>query len=74
MNFKKDLSTRNQGLLENLGIKSEDREYTPEEIIQCENIIASHVMSLSSKNGDLSRETIKFSHLMDILVKNEKTI
>jgi len=72
MNFKKDLSTRNQGLLENLGIQSEDREYTPEEIIQCENIIASHVMSLSSKNGDLSRETIKFSNLMDILVKHEK--
>lgn len=72
MNFKKDLSTRNQGLLEDLGVKSEDREYTPEEIIQCENIIASHVMSQSSKNGDLSRETIKFSNLMDILVKHEK--
>lgn len=72
MNFKKDLSTKNQMLLENIGVKSEDREYSPEEILQCENIIASHVMSKSSKNGDLAKETIKFSNLMDILVKHEK--
>lgn len=71
MNFKTDLSTRNQKLLKDIEYQIEDKEYSPEEIKQCECYVANHIMSLSSKNGDISKETVKFNELMNILVRNE---
>lgn len=71
MNLKTDLSTKNQKLLKDIEYKIEDKEYSPEEIKQCECYVANHIMSLSSKNGDISKETVKFNELMNILVRNE---
>lgn len=71
MNLKTDLTTKNQKLLQEIGYKIENKEYSPEEIKQCELYVTNHIMSLSSKNGDISKEFIKCNELMDILVKNE---
>ena len=65
MNFKMDL-TKQQ-----LDIKIEDKNYTQEEIKQCENIITTHIMSKSSKNGDLSNAVNEYSDLINLLMKNE---
>ena len=71
MNFKTDLTTKNQKLLREIGYKIENKEYSPEEIKNCELYIANHIMSQSSKNNNIARETIKFNDLINILVKNE---
>ena len=59
-------------LLQEIGYKIENREYSPEEIKNCESYIANHIMSQSSKNNGIAKETIKFNDLINILVKNEK--
>ena len=72
MNFKTDLSIKNQKLLQEMDYKIENKEYSTEEIKQCGIYVANHIMSLSSKNGDISKEIIKCNELMNILAKNEK--
>ena len=72
MNFKMDLTANQQKLLHQIGIKIEDKDYSSEEIKHCLNEICNHVMSKSSKNGDLSREIIKFNELSNMLIKYEK--
>lgn len=72
MNFKMDLSTKNQELLKEIEYTIEDKEYSSEDIKQCESYIANHIMSLSSKNGDIAKETAKFNDLINVLVKNEE--
>jgi hypothetical protein len=72
MNLKIELSNENQELLNQIGIEIEDKNYNVEEIKRCENDIINHIMSKSLKNKDLSKESIKYSNLIDILVKNEK--
>ena len=42
-----------------------------EEIKKCENNIASYIMSKSLKNMDVSNESIRYSDLMEFLIKNE---
>lgn len=71
MNLKTDLETKNQKLLQEIGYKIENREYSPEEIKNCEAYIANHIMSQSIKNDNISRETIKFNDLINILLKHE---
>lgn len=71
MNFRKDLTTKNQELLQEIGYKIENKEYSPEEIKNCEIYIANHIISQSSKNNDISNETIKFNDLINVLIKNE---
>lgn len=71
MNFKIDLSTNKQKLLQQIGIDIENKEYSSQEIKHCLNEICNHVMSKSSKNGDIAREMIKFEELSNILIKYE---
>lgn len=71
MNFKMDLSIKNQKLLQEMDYQIENREYSPEEVKQCGLYVTNHIMSLSSKNGDISKEIIKCNELIDILIKNE---
>ncbi len=72
MNFKKDFSTEKQNLLTQLNVAVEDKDYSSDEIKNTLNELCSHVMSQSSKNGDLSKEMIKYNELMNDLIKNEK--
>jgi hypothetical protein len=71
MNLKLDLSKSNQELLEQAGIEISNKNYSPEEIKKCENNIASYIMSKSLKNMDVSNESIRYSDLMEFLIKNE---
>lgn len=71
MNFKKDLTKKQQNLLEQIDIISEDKNYSPEEIKHCLNIICNHVMSQSSKNNHISKEMLKYNEISNILIKNE---
>lgn len=72
MNFKVDLTTNQQKLLQQIGIEIEDKDYSSKEIKHCLNEICNHIMSKSSKNGDISREMIKFNELSTMLIKYEK--
>lgn len=71
MNLKLDLSKSNQELLEQAGIEISNKNYSPEEIKKCENNISSYIMSKSLKNMDVSNESIRYSDLMEFLIKNE---
>lgn len=72
MNFKIDLTEKQQNLLKQIDINIEDKIYTKEEIKKCENNIINHIMNKSSKNGDLSKEMLKYNEIISFLVKNEK--
>lgn len=71
MNFKTDLSIENQKLLQDIDYQIKNKEYSSEEIKQCESYIADYIMSFSSKNNDISKEIKKYDELIDILVRNE---
>jgi hypothetical protein len=71
MNLKTDLETKNQKLLQEIGYKIENKEYSTEEIKKCECFITDYIMCQSSKNNDISKETLRFNELINILVKNE---
>ena len=70
MNYKIDLSENNQQLLENAGIKVENKEYSPEEIKHDAITVANHIMSKSCKNGDLAHEKIKYTSVISILKRH----
>ena len=72
MNFKIDLTSKQQNLLKEINYPVLDKEYSKDEIKNCVNYIAEHCMSLSSKNNILKNEIQKFDELMGILVRNEK--
>lgn len=72
MNFKIDLTQKQQNLLTQINYPVLDKEYSKEEIKSCVNFVAEHCMSMSSKNNDLRNEMLKYDELMRILVKNEK--
>ena len=72
MNFKNDLTQNQQTLLLQIDYPVENREYSKEDIRQCVTFVGSHIMSLSSKNNDLSSELMKYNDLMKFLIKNEK--
>ncbi|MCI8345856.1 MAG: hypothetical protein HFJ42_07950 [Clostridia bacterium] len=71
MNFKIDLTKKQQNILEQLDTVIEDRTYSKDEIKQCIDKIGTYIMSQSSKNGDLSKALSECSGLMDILMENE---
>ena len=72
MNFKIDLTQKQQNLLTQINYPVLDKEYTKDEVKKCVNFVAEHCMSMSSKNNDLRNEMQKYDELMRILVKNEK--
>lgn len=71
MNFKLDLTRKQQNLLSQINYPVEDRDYSTDEIRNCINHISDHCMNLSSKNGDLSKEILKYDEIMKVLLKNE---
>ena len=63
---------KNQEVLQEIGIKSENREYSKEEIKSFSNIIGEHIYSQSSKNGDMAKAINKYGDVLNIFVRNEK--
>lgn len=72
MNLGTDLSKKKQEALQEIGIKSENREYSKEEIKSFSNTIGEHIYSQSSKNGDMEKALDKFGDILNIFVRNEK--
>lgn len=72
MNLKTDLELKEQSLLQEIGYKIENREYSTEEIKKCECFITDYIMSKSSKSNAISKETLRFNELINILSKNER--
>lgn len=72
MNLKIDLTEKNQQLLQELGIKIEDKAYSRDEIKSFTNKIGEYIFSQSTKNGDLSKATEKYNDVLNVFVKNEK--
>ena len=72
MNLGTDLSKRNKELIQEIGIKSENREYSKDEIKTFSNIIGDYIYSQSSKNGDMEKALDIYSDVLNIFVRNEK--
>lgn len=72
MNLKTELSTKNQNLLNDIGINIEDREYTTDEIKHFQNEVFTHIMSKSSKNNGISNEMNKYNEVANFLMNNSK--
>ena len=70
MNYKLDLSKENQNLLINADVKVENREYSVDEIKRNIAEIGVHIMSMSSKNGDIAKAQVEYMPLINILQKN----
>lgn len=72
MNLKNELSTRNQNLLNDIGINIEDREYSQDEIKHFQNEVFTHIMSKSSKNNGISNEMNKYNEVANFLMNYSK--
>ena len=55
MNLLNECTKEEIQLIEQAGIKVENKDYTPEELKRCETEITEYIMSHSSKNGDIGR-------------------
>lgn len=72
MNLKKELSSKNQALLNNIGQEIEDRDYSIDELRHIRNEVFTHIMSGSSKNNSISKEINKYNDLANFLLDNSK--
>ncbi len=72
MNLENDLSKKNKELLQEIGIKSENREYSKDEIKSFSNIIGDYIFSMSSKNCDIGTALTKYGDVLNVFVRNEK--
>lgn len=70
MNYKLDLSQKNQELLRKANVKVEDKEYSPEKIKRDIVDIGGYIMSMSSKNGDIAKAQMEYMSVINILQKS----
>lgn len=55
MNLLNECTKNEINLINQAGVKIENKDYTSEELKKCEREITEYIMSHSSKNGDISR-------------------
>ncbi len=67
MNLTKDFTIKEQKLLNDAGIKIEDKECTNEELRKCIVNVEDFIMSHSSKNGDILRLSDKYDKILKTL-------
>ena len=72
MNLKTDLSSKDQKLLQNIGIKIIDKDYKPNELKTFTNSIGEYIFSQSFKNGYIERAVDEYGDLLRKFVRNEK--
>ena len=68
MNLVKKCTTNEIKLLDNIGIKIEDRNYTVEEIRRYESTIEEFIMSHSTKNGDINKFINQYNGILNTLI------
>ena len=61
MNLLNECTKNEIKLIEQAGIKLENKDYSAEELKRCEREIAEYIMSRSSKNGDISKLCNQYS-------------
>ena len=66
MNLLNECNKNEIKLIEQSGIKLEDRDYSAEELNKCETEIIEYIMSHSSKNGDISKLCNQYSDIFRI--------
>ena len=69
MNLVKKFTESKLKLLKDAGVNIEDREYSREELRNCEMQVEDFVMSHSFKNGDLSKFGRQYSDILEDLIK-----
>lgn len=68
MNLKKELNEKDLKLLNEAGIKVEDRNYNKQELERCAFDIQNYIMSHSLKNGDINKVSSKYGKIMSYLL------
>ena len=72
MNLIKELSKSKLKLLEEADVHIEDRDYSKEELRECEIKIEEYVMCHSTKNGDVNKFGSQYSDILDDLIKYQR--
>lgn len=72
MNLKTELSKNKIKLLEDAGVNIKDKDYSSEELRQCEVQVEDFIMNHSSKNGDVSKYGMEYSELLNDLIKYQE--
>ena len=68
MNLVKVFTENKLKLIEEAGVIIEDKEYSQEELRNCEMQIEEYIMSKSSKNGDVSKYGMEYSDILNDLI------
>ena len=71
MNLLDRCTTKEIELLNDIGLKVENKEYTKEELRMYESEIEDFIMSHSTKNGDISRLVNRYNSILNTII-NEK--
>lgn len=71
MNLLNNLKNNDIELLQKAGLSIENREYTREELKQCESTIENFIMSHSIKNGEINRISNEYAEILDMIIKGE---
>lgn len=69
MNLFKVMNDKELELLENAGVKVEDRNYLQEDSKRMEQQIVEYIMSASSKNGDIDKLRNQYYGIFRIINK-----
>ncbi len=68
MNLVKELNKNKLKLLEDAGINIKDKEYSKEELRECEVQVEEFVMNHSTKNGDVSKLSNQYMDILNDLI------
>lgn len=69
MNLYEVMNDKEIKLLEDAGIKVENKEYLQEEFKMIEHKIAEHIMSASTKNGEIDRLRNQYESIFRVIIK-----
>ena len=72
MNLVKVCTEKKLKLIQEAGVNIEDRDYSKEELRNCEMQIEEFIMSHSSKNGDVSKFGSQYSDILEDLIRYQK--
>lgn len=67
MNLLEKCNKKEIKLIENVGIKVENKNYTNDELRAFENKIIEYIMSASSKNGDIDKLKNEYDSIFRII-------
>lgn len=69
MNLINKFTMKELKLLNEIGIKIEDRDYNQEEVRNCELNIGQFIMAHSTKNGDVDKMFNKYNGILNTLIR-----